>query len=371
MTRLAALLILTLLASGAAPPPGRSCAELRLSYRLRDLLESDPAASPCGPLATLSFGACDPREVWTSLRALYIRNLASVDGDEVGREASAFLAASSVTLRGAAPAAGGDSRNSILLAVYRHRENRITLSNALITGLWPRLEGSNLPPEAEAAVDATAASIVHELRHARQAHELGYIDRIFFETESLAYADEALFLWARLARDPDYQGMGTFNSVLLSTAGFPAPPAQWWKEPLDAADLPRLKAHKDIAKELMGPALRNSTVNEWFAARSLGAGFAGMEEMLRWLGVDRELRAFETPEGYLTERAAAGRTTLKKLRGCRDLEPLARDRDNFQAVIDDLEGDLRFYSDKERQLRQLRYYREERARQEERRARLL
>jgi len=347
-----------------APPQGRSCADIKAAAQISELAGSDFVSSPCDAGSGVRFddAVCDPRKVWGSLRRLYIRRLTSVPGDEVGRDAAEFLRTSSVTLKAIDV---GLKMGPGVLAVYVPQAGRVELPIELFKPLWPLLKGSELPPEAAKIVEATASSLVHELRHARQAHTLGFTDPGFFETEALAYADQALFIWARLEREPDHAGMEEFDRVLMSMAGLPATPSPWWKQPLKLSDLPRLKELRGAAKSLVGKSLRENTVNDWFFARSLAGGLDGLEANVRWLEPGRTTSAFDLPADFFKEHAVAAKKSLEKLADCRDREKEPADRKRFEMIIKDREEDLRFHEDPAQHERLAKYYKAERARQQE------
>lgn len=349
-------------------PQGQSCKEIKLAQKVKDLAGTDFVSSPCHAFDSeaLSNTACDTEKVWASLRQLYIRQLTSVLDDDVGRDSAEFLRTSSVTLKAIDMSLkmGPGTR-----ALYEPQTDRVELPVELFKPLWPLLRGSNLSPEATKVVEVTAPSLVHELRHARQVHTLGFADpgSGFIETEGLAYVDEALFLWARLEHDPDYAGMWTFDRVLMSTAGLPATTSPWWKQPLNLSDLPRLDQFRGAAKTLMGKSLQKETVNNWLFARSLAGGLDGMETIMRWMlkGSGPTTSAINLPVDFLKESAADNKIRLEKLKDCRDKENEPSDKQYFDTLIKEREEDLRFYEDPSKHERLVRYFKAERARQQE------
>ncbi len=349
------------LAAAPLRAEGKTCAELRDSYRLRERSESAPPRYPCPSPSSVQSGApvCDPDAVWASLRELYIVQLSSIVSDTVGREAAEFLRASSMTI-----VLADLELRSNAYGFYESRRKRIKLPRKIFEPLWPHLDGSKLPPEAEAVVEITAAAMVHELRHARQDAALGGLDIFVFETESLAHGDEALFLWSRYERDPERSASSEFNRRLVSTAGLPSPSPQWWKQPFEDESFAKFYDLTSVVKKEMGPLLNASTVNDWFSARSLAGGFARKDRLLHWLKLAPPVSGVgQTPE-YYARGAEKVKRTIKKLAACRDREAAASDRANFDLVLLDLRDDLRFYTDPAIQQRQDEYFRRERQRQE-------
>ncbi len=350
-------------ASASGPrPPGQSCDKIKSANKIMELAGSDLVSSPCEALGK---AGCDPEKVWAALRRLYILRLTAVPGDAVGRAAAEFLQTSSVTFKTVDLTLKMDART---LALYEPQTDRVELPVELFKPLWPLLKGSVPPPEASKIVETTAPSLVHELRHARQAHALGFADpgTGFYETEGLAYADEALFLWARLEVEPDYAGMRAFDRVLMSTAGLPATPSPWWKQPLDPAELPRLRELKGAAKAAMGAALRPDTVNDWFIARALAGGLDSMDSIVRRTLLQDESHpsVYDWSDGYRKQYAAANEQTLKKLSDCRDAETDPSERKYFERIIKERMDDQRFYEDPAKYERLVEYFKTERARQQ-------
>jgi hypothetical protein len=314
--------------------------------RIRQEEESDPCRGRAG---------CGSAVVLEDLRRRYIVHLSSVPGDGVGMTAAEFLRTSSIAFSFV------DLEEA--LATYDSIRDAVEFPERLFAPLWAGIKDSRLGPEAEDVVERTAPALAHELRHARMLHELGFNEPGFAETESLAYADLALFLWARLERDPDYEGMGTFNRLLMSTAGFAAPSARWWREPVRASDLERLRAYTPSAKRLMGDAVMENTSNDWFLARSLAGGLAGLDanlERAQGLG----LSAFQATGDFLARRAEDADRSIAAMESCLRLERDPSGRRAFEDQIRLLKERRRFYTEPGLFQRLLDYYRRERALQQ-------
>lgn len=343
---------------GPDPCEGRTgvladCVVLKLRRQRDEIIVASPEESdPC-------FGrvGCSSAAVSADLRRLYIEHLGSVPGDAVGRAAAEFLRTSSVNI-----AVVNLEAKMVpgVWGIYDAALDEVEFHNRLFKPLWAKIEDSRLPPEAEGVVEHTTPGLAHELRHARMDHELGFEEPGFRETESLAHADMALSLWARLEREPDYEGMGTFNGILLSTAGFPAPAAKWWKEPLKTADLERLFEYATVAKSLMGEELTERTLSDWFLVRSLAGGLAGLEANIAWFQ-GPTVSAFEPQGDLFAERAKAVEQQIEDMGYCLELEDDPDGRLYLERLIRRLERFRKFYAEPESYQRLLGYYRRERA----------
>jgi len=339
------------------PEPGRTCYQTKSSGQLREFAGDDFVSSPCAGREA----GCDPQAVWAALRRLYIRELSSVPGDEVGRAAADFLRTSSVTLRAVSMSLIDSGRS----AGYVPQTNSIELPLEHFTPLWSLLKGSELPPEAVRVVAATARDMVHEVSHARMMQTLGFLHPDFFEDEVLAHTDESLFLWARLEGEPDYRGTQAFDRVMMSIAGSPETLSPWWQQPLDYDELPRLRELRGEAKAKTGAALQPGTVNDWFSARALAGGIDNLSKNVRFMREDGSTpSAVALWPGFFEEKAASVKKRLATLEYCREQATKPADRKHFEVLIAGLAEELSFFGNPSRIARLMEYYKAERAAQQ-------
>lgn len=143
------------------------------------------------------------------LRTALVSELRALPGDDVGREASALLASSSVPLSIGLTGPGPDGRPAT--AIYAPGKG-ITIDAALARG-----------NDAEDLARRLAPTIVHELEHARADLAVPGAPAAL-EDEWAAYAAEAAFVRRRAAAQPGYlrrRGLGRLgrNNAFTARAG--------------------------------------------------------------------------------------------------------------------------------------------------------
>lgn len=245
------------------------------------------AAQPQGELSMASgrpSGAPgEPAVMWERLRGAYQAYLSSVTEDAVGREAAAFLRRSTVALE------AGDLQSRLgedVFAAYDAASRVIQLDRRGLSEVKLSLQSAELQPErATPFVERTAPAVVHEIRHAIDHEALGEAP-LFVESELAAYADQAMFLWRRLEREPGYRGLRAVDEAVggrLDPSAALGARERWWTRPLPARRIERLKldvaeARRDLRE------LTSQETNDWFLARAWAGGVDRFREALARAG---------------------------------------------------------------------------------------
>ena len=248
------------------------------------------AAWPAGPAAP-----GEPVAMWVRLRAMYVDYLRGVPEDPVGLRAAEFLRDSTVTLEAAdLKVRLGDD----VFAVYDASRRSIQLDRRGLDDVWLPLRSAELQPErAGPFVERTAGAMVHEIRHAIDHAETGEPPTLS-EHELIAYADQALFLWRRLMRDPAYRGLDAFDRAVCSRLeGGPGGGPRWWARPLPKSSPERLRAAVGEAEKALREQATSQEANDWFLARAFARGMEGFRAWLADAGYLSGVSLFEPPAG--------------------------------------------------------------------------
>ncbi|MBI4347256.1 MAG: hypothetical protein HY553_10400 [Elusimicrobia bacterium] len=282
----------------------------------------------------------EPAIMWDRLRASYASYLAGPGDDPVGGAAAEFLRRSTVSLE------AGELQSRLgedVFAVYDAPARAIRLDRKGLQDVRLSLLSAELQPERAAPfIERTAGALVHELRHAMDHEALGEAP-LFLESEIAAYADQAMFLWRRLERDPGYRALRSVDESLSARLERPAPGpagpnARWWAAPLSKRAVRRLKGAIEEAR----PSLKGITsqeLNDWFLVRAAAGGFDRFQTSLREAGYLPTVSLLRPPG----DMAAASRRELEHvwrrlavLRASR-LPPQERER-RARALEAELEG---------------------------------
>ena len=217
--------------------------------------------------------ACDNEAIWRQVRQAYVEALQSDPDNPVARNAAAFLTMSRVPLA-----------TKYMYGAYGTFDTTnptIHLDKALYEKLWASLDGwSHFAEELKPLVEETESPLVHEVAHARafEARGDGYP---FAEDELVAYGDQALFLRAKLRRDPAYMDLSKIDDAMSFALGETAVFAAktWWTKPLSAAVIERAKTFTPDVRRRLG--VTTYQTNDWFLVRSMAGGLKDFEANAR------------------------------------------------------------------------------------------
>ncbi|MBI5202906.1 MAG: hypothetical protein HY925_15040, partial [Elusimicrobia bacterium] len=131
-------------------------------------------------------------------------------------------------------------------------------------------------------VERTAGAVVHEIRHAMDHEALGEAP-LFLENELAAYADQAIFLWKRLEKDPRYRGLADVDQAVGRGLDGRGGVERWWTRRLPVRRISRLKrAVADARRELSRSTSQET--NDWFLARAWAGGLDEFRDALARAG---------------------------------------------------------------------------------------
>ena len=218
--------------------------------------------------------ACDNAAIWARVRQAYVVALSSDPNDAIARGAAAFLKSSRVPLA-AKPLHGayGD---------FDVTDPAIRLDEPRYKELWKSLDGWAVFPERlKPLVAQTQSALIHEIAHARAYEALGDAYP-FAENELVAYGDQALFVRARLRRDPSYEGLDRIDAAMSAALDSMADATPWWTRPLPASDIERAKAFSPGVRRRLGAS--GDQTNDWFLVRSMAGGLPDFEANTRKTG---------------------------------------------------------------------------------------
>jgi hypothetical protein len=273
---------------------------------------------------------------WEAVRQAVLAALEAQPANAAAARAAAFWRRSGLALAEApvSDAVGGPAGSELDL-----RAGLIVLDARDLAPLWRAWPTRRRAAALRLAAQRLAPVVVHELAHARLRDGLGEVPP-FREEELLADAEETLYLWGLLERDPDALGLRAFDARVEPGR---RPRASWWKSPPQGSD-------DEVDARVEAAARRGDDpwlAERWRLVRGLGGGYERFRRTLADGGVLGGVSIFELTDDE--RRAALADTRALRQAHQRCLATAGgEEREDLQGWVRQLSGEELAYEDSAR-----------------------